>query len=399
MGLQAVAWFVACSDSQDLHRYPAQGGLIAFGRGGAETRAAQVGGVTSNFGVSAYFCTMSATGDTTETSTDIFHQTEITTADGGQTWTYSPTKKWPVNGNEFLRFYAWWPFDAPTDGTFSGRGIHPVSFGYTNPADAARQCELLYAVTAPINHAFDYEDPTSPVPRETALPVTLRFRHALAGLRFSVRMDGSAAESYTARVHSVSVYAIHTGTFTLPAGGDKEGVWTVEREYADRTFPTTSFRLTPGHGLKAHDCTYLGCDSTAIRISKGEGWTGISADNDYLLMIPQQPPKIDLTKPTQVHSPVLTIEYQLDNGLEGDQRLYTDKTVSFSLTDRLLAEKGLATIEGTDTDPYIWEAGKTYHYQITISTSDVTLNILPTDWDRDPNFKGNEDGSIDFEFE
>ena len=433
--LSAAAFSGCTRDSIDTPPEPVAGGSIAFAPlrdDAASTRAAAAtrDDMTS-FAVTAFY--NKGGGDRADALA--FDNQHV---HGGITngWTYTPPQYWPGNPDLKIRFFALSPYDASyapaadyaADGggdvatdTEGNRLLGSVAFSYTVPQDRTAQQDLLYAVTDPLNNAYTYADDGTAASAAAADAVPLTFKHAMAQISFKVRMVEGVDESYTAQIKSVKLYAFYTGSLVLYPDKTKDCSWSVVRDSETGSAVIwRPFTLTPGNGLQESNGTIDNGTVPTFNIAASEKSGTLAAKaapfnaaiplsptddagkiNDFLFMLPQQPPVVELYRPSQLLMPVLNIEYRLDNGLEGDEWLYTDKSVSFSLTDLHLGKESKKysdleqPAEGTtDTPdwPWIWEPGKAYCYVITISTADVTLNILPTDW-----IDGNE-GNYDYEF-
>ena len=418
--LSAAALSGCSGDSVDTPEPQGAGGAIAFtpatGTRAASTRAAALTTEdVTDFAVTALYNRGGA-----DLTARAFNNQYVVKA--GTSWQYTPAQYWPADAGTKIRFFALAPFSTDyntatvtkDDGSVTG-----ISASFAVPADIAAQQDLLYAVTEPINNAYTYAaDGTAAT---TADPVDLKFSHALAQLSFKVQMAAGVDEKYTAQISSISLYTIGSGTVLLPADPSGTATWTVERDFrSGASFSAlTQYHLYPGKGLLAANGSYIDAEGNTVdayNIATTARTAGTAAGNGpllaaaasngsavsitnptasgdnpagYLFLIPQQPPIITLAKPSQLVEPVLNITYRLDNGLTGDQYLWTDKSVSFSLTDLHLGKEGKTYSDltqpkddSTDTPgwPWIWEPGKAYCYVITISTADVTLNILPTDW-------------------
>lgn len=424
--LSAAALSGCTRDSIDAPAPPAADGSIAFspvGDAAAPTRAAAVTkDDIDDFAVTAFY--NKGTDDLADALA--FNNQKVTKAGDG--WTYAPAQYWPGDPGLKIRFFALSPYSssyAPfsvnyatgTDGatTTDANGnklLASLSIPYTVPQKIAAQQDLLYAVTAPLNNAFDYADDGTATSATSPAAVPLTFKHATAQISFKVRMADGVAESYTAMIKSVKLYAFYTGSLVLYP--NKTCSWSMVRDSeTGNAVIRHPFTLIPGDGLQDRNGKIDGSVPTfniatvektgtlAAKAAPFENAILLSQTNNFLFMLPQQPPVVELYRPSQLLMPVLNIEYRLDNGLTGDERLYTDKSVSFSLTDlhlekedRKYSELTPLTEGSTDTPdwPWIWEPGKAYCYTITISTSDATLNILPTDW-----IDGNK-GNDEYEF-
>lgn len=397
--IPAFAFLTLClaachQDNGEPQSGQATDGAIAF-RSEARSRAAAATAVTDAFDVSAFWC--NTDGSNIDGSRVIFYQQQVTSNDGGATWSYQPLQYWPPTPQYAVRFFAWAPHNAQS--AISASNIAPTQISFHVNESYAAQQDLLVAVSEPLNNGYTTPQGTATTAGEA---VKLSFVHALARLSFKLKFASGVESGYTAKIKSLSLYALNDGVFTFPqqctklpdgATADQQAAlqstlnqaWYVQRTIPEggtvRDIPYTAFSLLPGAGLKdangtytdAQDHTFNTFDIPASDENKTNG-VSLLNDGDYLFMIPQQLP-VGTTNPdipTQLSLPVLNFEYILDNGLDHSDPhwLHTEKTVSLSLASLVAS-----------TDDYIWEAGKAYTYVITITGTDVTLNIVPTDWE------------------
>ncbi len=160
-----------------------------------------------DFGVFAYY-DADAAGMAATLNPGYMYNFEVSTADAGVTWTYSPEKYWPSSGE--LHFFAYSPYKAaitadPFNFTPAAKGTAgaPVLV-YTVGATAAAQEDLLVA------KATDQVKVGSP-----AAPVDMVFDHALSQIVFSAR---SGKESLTFDIQEIKIVrAKNKGTIDLSA--------------------------------------------------------------------------------------------------------------------------------------------------------------------------------------
>lgn len=129
--------------------------------------------------------------------------TDVSTTDGGQTWTYSPVRYWQAGT---YNFYAVSPKDFAT-GSLSN-GALTLSFG--NGWNLSSQIDLLLATASNITGRFNTEDkPES---------VELTFQHILSKIGFSVKDNDK--DNVTIKVTSISISGNHkTASAYSTAGG------------------------------------------------------------------------------------------------------------------------------------------------------------------------------------
>ena len=177
--------------------------------------------------------------------------TDVSTTDGGQTWTYSPVRYWQ---DGTYNFYAVSPKDFAT-GTLSNGALH-LNFG--NGWNLSSQTDLLLATAANITGRFNTEDkPES---------VELTFNHILSKIGFSVKDNDN--DNVTIKVTSISISGNHktalaystTGGWSWK-GDDTATSQTLSLANSDGiTISTTDYTtITPSAGVLVfpEDCTLV----------------------------------------------------------------------------------------------------------------------------------------------
>lgn len=197
--------------------------------------------VYGSFGITAY-----AEGGA------LFMDEKISHESGG-IWSPDETRYWPADEDLTLDFYAQAPYDNPhvTD-VSAGEG--KISFSYTVPGgtgntntDAEAQPDILFAYAACSKAASE------------GGPVLLRFRHALAGVKFVASdVTGSTIKTITLKGlqgEGTCTYDAGTRTFVWQTDGDKRdfsqtfdvtlsGQQTGEQPITDKR-PKTTFMMIP----------------------------------------------------------------------------------------------------------------------------------------------------------
>ena len=197
--------------------------------------------VYGSFGITAY-----AEGGA------LFMDEKISQESGG-IWSPDETRYWPADKDLTLDFYAQAPYDNPhvTD-VSAGEG--KISFSYTVPGgtgntntDAEAQPDILFAYAACSKAASE------------GGPVLLRFRHALAGVKFVASdVTGSTIKTITLKGlqgEGTCTYDAGTRTFVWQTDGDKRdfsqtfdvtlsGQQTGEQPITDKR-PETTFMMIP----------------------------------------------------------------------------------------------------------------------------------------------------------
>lgn len=196
--------------------------------------------VYGSFGITAY-----AEGGA------LFMDEEISHESGG-VWSPDKTRYWPADKDLTLDFYAQAPYgNAHVTDVSAGDG--KISFSYTVPGgtgntDAEAQPDILFAYAA-----------CSKAESEGGT-VTLRFRHALAGVKFvASNVTGSTIKTITLKGlqgKGTCTYDAGTGTFDWQTSGDKRdfsqtfnvelsGQQAEERQPITDKRPETTFMMIP----------------------------------------------------------------------------------------------------------------------------------------------------------
>lgn len=146
-------------------------------------------------------------------SGQIFDGVEVTSADNGSTWTYSPEQYW-VEGNQYA-FAAIAPASVSvSDETLSGTSVDDykveMKVSFTNDG----KTDLLYANGGAFNADETF--------MASIQPVSLTFKHQLSKVKFSFKNNVSGA--YNIKVTDVKITdAKSTGTLTVSAA--PENAW------------------------------------------------------------------------------------------------------------------------------------------------------------------------------
>lgn len=183
----------------------------------------------------------------------LFMDEKISHESGG-IWSPDETRYWPADKDLTLDFYAQAPYgNAHVTDVSAGEG--KISFSYTVPggtgntdADAEAQRDILFAYAACSKAASE------------GGTVTLRFRHALAGVKFvASNVTGSTIKTITLKGlqgEGTCTYDAGTGTFDWQTDGDKRdfsqtfdvelsGQQAEERQPITDKRPETTFMMIP----------------------------------------------------------------------------------------------------------------------------------------------------------
>lgn len=196
--------------------------------------------VYGSFGITAY-----AEGGA------LFMDEEISHESGG-VWSPDETRYWPADKDLTLDFYAQAPYSNPHVANVKA-GEGKISFSYTVPdgadnTDAEAQPDILFAYAA------------CSKAESKGGPVLLRFRHALAGVKFVASdVTGSTIKTITLKDlqgKGTCTYDAGTGTFSWQTGRDERdfsqtfevalsGQQAEERQPITDKRPETTFMMIP----------------------------------------------------------------------------------------------------------------------------------------------------------
>lgn len=212
----------------------------------------------------------------------------VTVASGG--CTYSPVASWPVNVNDRLKFFAYYPYAADINGNVSqgtDAGKDPyMKITYKADQDPKNHIDLMYATTGDISR----------------IGVQINLKHALTRVSFSAQAAKSnSAKPATVKIKSLDLYGVaDNGTLTVAADGTPS--WEIGA-YTPSA-PTYAFSQA-NNVIKNIDIPEKVNDSDVLYEDI------IKESNGSIMMIPQSTENLVL-------SVVLTIDY--DNGSSEEEK-------------------------------------------------------------------------------
>lgn len=245
------------------------------------------------------------------------------------TWSYSPQKYWPASGQ--LNFFSYSPSEINPHGASSGTADIPgfISKGNT---------DLLYAV-----NIFN-ERPENSV-------VNVNFRHALSKLSFRFKSK-SGLENVRIIMISVDILNIMTqGDFSFPRST------TLQSE-------DTGYGSWNGLGEKSKKLSVWNSYGNTLN----NEFDNYRTENGYQYAIPQSLPEFN---PNDLeNTPCLAVLCRMEDCVTG-VRLWPDP--SFENGDYIYFPLGNAT------QPFEWEIGKAYRYNVEIGLPESVGNIISFD--------------------
>lgn len=119
---------------------------------------------SSGFGVFAYYTKNELWESANATTPNFMNNTQVCSIDNGTSWTYSPTKYWPVTQGDKISFFAYAPYVSSLTATGS-------KLNYTVPTDVDGQVDLMWSNSI-----------TTDLQRQE---VHFNFQHALSRIGFT----------------------------------------------------------------------------------------------------------------------------------------------------------------------------------------------------------------------
>jgi hypothetical protein len=167
--------------------------------------------------------------------------TEVSTSDGGQTWTYSPVRYWQAGT---YNFYAVSPKDFATGSLSNGA----LTLTFANGWNLSSQTDIMLATASNITGRFNTDDKPE--------AVGLTFNHLLSKIGFSVK--NADTNNATIKVTSVSISGNHksVSSYSTTSGWS----WQGDDRATNQTLPlansagitlsTTAYTsITPSEGV------------------------------------------------------------------------------------------------------------------------------------------------------
>lgn len=266
-----------------------------------------------------------------------FTNTELKKTDS---WSYSPLKYWPADTRKKISFFAYSPYTANVDA--NGDPITPAGpirpypaldtetgipvIEYTVPAGITQQIDLLRTARLDLD--------------QTLAPVSFPMEHALASINFSIMFAaGEAVKGYDVEVRGITIGGIH-GTGTLDLG---TGRWSFPATAPADEFSVTADLGDPKPRLPTHSLLAIPC---------------LPDEAGTMMLIPQ-----DLSS--------AFVSFDLAFYKSGVQD--AELTAAFPLSD---------------TKYKVWEAGRQYNYELSVSGDFITIETSAWPWMRTGNDTG-----------
>jgi hypothetical protein len=318
-----------------------------------------------DFRVVATYNTSSKYGYFDEPETYLIDRAIVSKSDYG-TWEYHPIALWPSTATKGI-FAAWSPARS-RNVTYTSLPPHPESSSY--PA-------IYYTVPADINpngQGIQQQEDLLVAYRRDVTPgstVVLHFQHALSRVVFRARSETQGVSFYIKELTLCNVsgqgvlyineyldYVNEDGTLNYDDDyyGDNhiDGMW---YETEDRIDYTVSL---PDKGA-----AYVGYNR-----ANPNDWTDLHASTNALMVIPQD------TEYTETKISPVEIEDALQVKVVYNTVgtvAHADKTVYLNVCK-----------PGTDDEPLVFEMGRQYNFNISLTESAPTFTISMSDWNVTP---------------
>lgn len=275
---------------------------------------------------------------------------------------------WPTDyTNKHLTFFAYTPYKSGI--TFDAANETAKFTDYTVSTTNDEQEDLMYARTKATTKGTT---------------VDMQFKHALAQVKFSIRMKQKGMYAIIAK-NGIELHNIYNkNTYTFPGESETQGAW-------------ASF------ALNASTTTYTNMSDTTLAVYDASAFKDVKnvvkykEDNvdktrtDVLMLLPQQTKAltVNTTSPitnfvtTNEKGAYLSINLKLVKALAG----VAPKFVREVTGDNYTYYKGSADAFETIYIPFnaqTWEQGKIYNYQITIDGNNlldpIKFTVDVTNW-------------------
>ncbi len=291
---------------------------------------------TEGFGIFAYHTETSVWNPTQHSVPDFMNNTKVTYSGGA--WSYTPLKYWPHNQSEKVSFFAYAPHVV-------GQSITGSTLAFQVAQEIDNQIDLSWSSNETIN-----------LNKNTSV-VEFAFKHALARIGFTVKVDVDGASPIPATVE-FRIKNVTAGFDLDPSDSQQEGfytqgnlnlhntadvpVWTDKSGYC-------SFSLAPRHFVGGDIEGFALTDENTAQAQK------LNADNAYIMVIPQD---------FGTNGFNISVEYEV------------------ILTDKNGHEYQRYTQTGRGVVKTDLEAGKTYTINITTGISKSSVELISiTKWE------------------
>ncbi len=292
------------------------------------------------FGVFAYYTKKDTWSEFDKSiAPNFMNNTKVTSDNNGVAWDYSPLKYWPHDKQEKVSFFAY----APYNELYSIEGTRMV---YNVPQDIQQQSDLCWSIT-------DTDDLSYGTVGNDK--ITFRFRHALAGIGFTVQAQANGSsplpDGMSIRIKKITLTSSTDNTGTGIGALYTKGKLELDNEANDAVW---------------YDCQGAGKYTVSQNNFVGKAPEGFLLDKDntdnkktlnindsYIMVIPQ-----DFT------SEGFNIVIEYDVILEKGENIYSTYT-----------NVGTGNIK-TDL-----ESGKIYTINITVDLNKTTVELVSvTEW-------------------
>jgi hypothetical protein len=317
-----------------------------------------------DFRVVSIYDTDNKTGYFNDLSTYLFDRVIVSKADDGS-WTYNPPMLWPGYITE-ANFYAWSPARSPNAVFVS----HPDEENYDK-----YDPYLRYTVPADINpngQGIQQQEDLLVARREeitsASTPIALHFQHALSRVVFRARSETLNLSYYIKEVTLCNVHGqgvLNMSDSYIP----EDGAFVYDDpyygyDYSYYMWSTEEDRLDYTVSLPADGAAFVPYTADP------SVWTDLHPSTNALMVIPQW------CEYTDVRISDVKDDYALQvkvvyNVAGGDAR--ADRTVYLNVCK-----------PGTLDDGLVFEMGRQYNFDITLTDAVPTFTLTMSDWNTTP---------------
>jgi len=235
---------------------------VAHASVGPSTKGTPVTGTTApagSLGVLGYLLAGGVWNATTATP-NFMYKTQLirTGSSGSYSYTYYPTKYWPDNTNDKVRFFAYYPYEGNGISLSSRSATGYPTITYTPGANVTDQVDLMYAASSEaVNN------------KTTGTAVNFALAHALTRISFSVMLDSDLVDQ-TVVIQSIQMTGLKSsGTLSLD--------------------PSAATPWTPGAGTASYTASVsngalIPAANQALSIG---GYLPVTTSSGYFLLLPQ----------------------------------------------------------------------------------------------------------------
>ncbi|MDR0894023.1 MAG: fimbrillin family protein [Prevotellaceae bacterium] len=289
----------------------------------------------------------------------------IVSKDDDGTWGYNPIVLWPADATEGY-FFAWSPARSP----YAAFASHPAS-GTAQYSPYARPM-LYYQIPADITPAGVQQQEDLLVAQSGSITsnrtVKLQFQHALSRVVFRARSEVPGMNFYVKDVQLCNVYAegyLYMNDSQISTHGPLNYTAIYGDDYLCNMWDI---------GFSARQDYKVSLPGGAVYVpynaTTPTAFTDLHASTNALMMIPQDGVDCYLTKITESAVKPTDDKYLVKLTYNAAGSPSADKTVYLNVCK-----------PGTLDEAFVFEMGRQYNFNISITDSGVQYTVALSDWD------------------